>query len=88
MGVCDVSHMTVIDLSGPDAKAYLLNLLPNDVNKLDRDGRALYSAMLNEAGGVLDDLIVYRDGDGFRIVVNCATREKDLQWMDTANCWI
>jgi glycine cleavage system aminomethyltransferase T len=49
--------------------------------KLDRDGRALYSAMLNEAGGVLDDLIVYRDGDGFRIVVNCATREKDLQWM-------
>jgi aminomethyltransferase len=81
VGVCDVSHMTVIDLNGPDAKAYLLNLLPNDVNKLDRDGRALYSAMLNEAGGVLDDLIVYRDGDGFRIVVNCATREKDLQWM-------
>ncbi len=81
VGVCDVSHMTVIDLSGPDAKAYLLNLLPNDVSKLDRDGRALYSAMLNEAGGVLDDLIVYRDGEGFRIVVNCATREKDLQWM-------
>ena len=80
VGVCDVSHMTVIDLSGPAAKAYLLNLLPNDVNKLDRDGRARYSAMLNEAGGVLDDLIVYRDGDGFRIVVNCATREKDLQW--------
>ncbi len=82
VGVCDVSHMTVLDLTGPDAKAYLLNLLPNDVNKLDRDGRALYSAMLNEAGGVLDDLIVYRDAGGFRIVVNCATREKDLQWMN------
>jgi aminomethyltransferase len=82
VGVCDVSHMTVVDLCGVDSTAYLLHLLPNDVSKLDRDGRALYSAMLNEAGGVLDDLIVYRDGDGYRIVVNCATREKDLAWMN------
>jgi len=82
VGVCDVSHMTVIDLVGPDATAYLLYLLPNDVSKLDRDGRALYSAMLDESGGVLDDLIVYRDGTGYRIVVNCATREKDLEWMN------
>ena len=82
VGVCDVSHMTVIDLSGTGSQDYLLKLLPNDVSKLDRDGRALYSAMLNDDGGVLDDLIVYRDGDGYRIVVNCATREKDLDWMN------
>jgi len=85
-GVCDVSHMTVVDLSGPDSKSYLQKLLPNDVEKLNRPGRALYSAMLNEAGGILDDLIVYLTGNypedfGYRIVVNCATREKDLAWM-------
>ena len=80
-GVCDVSHMTVLDLSGPDSKAYLQKLLPNDVNKLDKPGRALYSAMLNEDGGILDDLIVYLTETGFRIVVNCATREKDIAWM-------
>ncbi|MFT7687563.1 MAG: aminomethyltransferase [Candidatus Azotimanducaceae bacterium] len=80
-GVCDVSHMTVIDLSGPESKSYLQKLLPNDVNKLNRPGRALYSAMLNEAGGILDDLIVYLTDSGYRIVVNCATREKDLAWM-------
>jgi aminomethyltransferase len=80
-GVCDVSHMTVVDLSGPDSKAYLQKLLPNDVEKLNSPGRALYSAMLNEAGGILDDLIVYLTEAGYRIVVNCATREKDLAWM-------
>jgi len=80
-GVCDVSHMTVVDLSGVDSKAYLQKLLPNDVEKLNRPGRALYSAMLNEDGGILDDLIVYLTDAGYRIVVNCATREKDLAWM-------
>ena len=82
VGICDVSHMTVIDLRGPQAKAYLQYLLANDVARLDVPGKALYSAMLNETGGVLDDLIVYLDGDGYRIVVNCATREKDLAWMN------
>lgn len=81
VGICDVSHMTVIDLRGPQAKAYLQHLLANDVERLEVPGKALYSAMLNETGGVLDDLIVYLDGDGYRIVVNCATREKDLAWM-------
>ncbi len=80
-GVFDVSHMTIIDISGPDAKAYLQYLLANDVDRLAEDGKALYSAMLNEAGGVVDDLIVYRMAWGYRLVVNCATREKDLQWM-------
>lgn len=80
-GVFDVSHMTVVDISGIDASAYLQYLLANDVAKLDDQGRALYSAMLNEKGGVVDDLIVYRMSFGYRLVVNCATRLKDLAWM-------
>ncbi|MFK7863509.1 MAG: glycine cleavage system aminomethyltransferase GcvT [Pseudohongiellaceae bacterium] len=80
-GVFDVSHMTVVDISGVDALAYLRNLLANDVAKLDEQGRALYSAMLNHEGGVVDDLIVYRMSFGYRLVVNCATRMKDLSWM-------
>jgi aminomethyltransferase len=80
-GVFDVSHMTVVDLAGADAEDYLRHLLANDVVRLDEPGRALYSAMLNEDGGVIDDLIVYRMQQGFRLVVNCATREKDLAWI-------
>ncbi len=80
-GVFDVSHMTVVDVTGSDAKAYLQKLLANDVARLDEIGRALYSGMLNEDGGVIDDLIVYRMRDGYRLVVNCATRTKDLRWM-------
>ena len=80
-GVFDVSHMTVVDISGADAEKYLRNLLANDVARLDGPGRALYSAMLNHDGGVIDDLIVYRMSFGYRLVVNCATRMKDLKWM-------
>lgn len=80
-GVFDVSHMTVVDVSGKEATAFLRYLLANDIAKLDADGRALYSAMLNEEGGVVDDLIVYRMSFGYRVVVNCATRMKDLTWM-------
>jgi aminomethyltransferase len=81
-GVFDVSHMTILDLAGPDAKPYLLKLLANNVDKLKESGKALYSCMLNEQGGVIDDLIVYYLTDTqYRIVVNAATREKDLAWM-------
>lgn len=80
-GVCDVSHMTVVDVSGSGSQAFLRHLLANDVSKLTVPGKALYSAMLNEDGGILDDLIVYLTDDGYRVVVNCATREKDLAWM-------
>lgn len=83
-GMFDVSHMTVVDVTGPQAKEFLQYLLANDVAKLGDNGKALYSGMLNEQGGVIDDLIVYRADDlgGFRVVVNCATREKDLAWME------
>src|SRR5262249_49073550 len=80
-GMFDVSHMTVLDLSGPEAEAWLRHLLANDVAKLAENGKALYSAMLNENGGVIDDLIVYRSEWGFRVVVNAGTRDKDLAWM-------
>jgi aminomethyltransferase len=81
-GMFDVSHMTVVDVSGTDAKAYLQRLLANDVARIENQpGKALYSAMLNEAGGVIDDLIVYNMSGWFRVVVNCSTREKDLAWM-------
>ncbi len=81
VGMFDVSHMTVVDIAGADAEAYLRYLLANDVAKLTLPGKALYSAMLDEKAGVIDDLIVYNLGDYFRLVVNCATRDKDLGWM-------
>lgn len=82
LGMFDVSHMTVVDVTGTEAKAYLQYLLANDVSRLTLAGKALYSGMLNEAGGVIDDLIVYLAGEGYRVVVNAATREKDLAWMN------
>jgi aminomethyltransferase len=80
-GMFDVSHMGVVDLDGPDANAYLRRLLANNVDRLSA-GKALYTCMLNEQGGVIDDLIVYKIADDFyRIVINAGTREKDLAWM-------
>ncbi|MND63574.1 Aminomethyltransferase [compost metagenome] len=80
-GVFDVSHMTVIDVAGSQAKAWLRHLLANDVERLQEPAKALYSAMLNEQGGVVDDMLVYLTEDGYRLVVNASTRDKDLAWM-------
>ncbi|MBG6286517.1 glycine cleavage system aminomethyltransferase GcvT [Pseudomonas nitroreducens] len=80
-GVFDVSHMTVVDVTGPQAKEYLQRLLANDVERLQVPGKALYSGMLNERGGVVDDLIVYLGVYGYRVVVNASTRDKDMAWM-------
>ncbi len=81
-GVFDVSHMCVIDARGARVREFLSRLLANDVAKLTTPGKALYSCMLNEQGGVIDDLIVYfNDESWFRIVVNAGTRDKDLAWM-------
>ena len=81
-GMFDVSHMTVVDISGPQARDWLRTLLANDVAKLAVPGKALYSCMLNEDGGVIDDLIVYwLGGDRYRMVINAATTDKDLAWM-------
>jgi aminomethyltransferase len=81
-GVFDVSHMTIVDLAGERAREFLRYLLANDVAKLSVSGKALYTCMLNEQGGVIDDLIVYYiDDTHYRLVVNAATREKDLAWL-------
>lgn len=82
-GMFDVSHMTVVEITGGEAKAYLRYLLANDVDKLKVSGKALYSGMLNEEAGVIDDLIVYYLADThYRVVVNASTRDKDLAWME------
>lgn len=82
-GMFDVSHMTVIDLTGEGVKPFLQLLLANDVARLKQPGKALYSCMLNHDGGVIDDLIVYfMRNDWYRMVVNAATRDKDLAWID------
>lgn len=80
-GMFDVSHMVVTDVTGKDSKAWLQKLLANDIAKAKFVGKAIYSAMLNENGGVIDDLIVYRMNEAeteYRIVSNAATRDKDL----------
>jgi aminomethyltransferase len=81
-GMFDVSHMCPVDVVGPDCRPFLSRLVANDVAKLKVSGKALYAAMLNEAGGVIDDLIIYFLTDTrFRLVVNAGTAEKDLAWM-------
>ena len=81
-GVFDVSHMTIVDLSGERVRAFLQYLVANDVAKLKDYGKALYTCMLNAEGGVIDDLIIYFMGDtDYRLIVNAATRDKDLAWI-------
>ena len=81
-GMFDVSHMTVVDLHGARCREFLRHLLANDIGKLKVRGKALYSCMLDEQGGVIDDLITYYLGeDFFRLVVNASTRDKDLAWI-------
>ncbi|HEX5127620.1 MAG TPA: glycine cleavage system aminomethyltransferase GcvT, partial [Rhodocyclaceae bacterium] len=81
-GMFDVSHMLIVDITGAGANAFLRRLLANDVDKLKEPGKALYSCMLDENGGVIDDLIVYFFTQNFyRVVVNAGTADKDLAWM-------
>ncbi|MDF2690264.1 MAG: gcvT [Gammaproteobacteria bacterium] len=80
-GMFDVSHMLISDLHGAKTTEYLQYVLANDVGKL-KPGKALYSCMLNETGGVIDDLIVYKVSENqYRLVTNAGTRDKDLAWL-------
>lgn len=82
-GAFDVSHMTVVDVEGDQATEFLRYLLANDVAKLTVAGKAMYSCMLTPDGGVVDDLIVYFfERSRYRVVVNAATRDKDLAWIN------
>lgn len=81
-GMFDVSHMLPIDVQGPQAQDFLRHVLANDVARLQQLGKALYTCMLNDKGGVIDDLIVYYLAPNqYRIIVNAGTREKDLNWL-------
>jgi len=83
-GMFDVSHMTVVDLHGQHTREFLRHLVANSVDKLKVPGKALYTCMLDASGGVIDDLIIYFMDDAFfRLVVNAATRDKDLAWIQS-----
>jgi len=74
--------MCVVDVSGARARELLSRLLANDIGRLTSLGKALYSCMLNDSGGVIDDLIAYRmEGEDYRLVVNAGTRDKDMAWI-------
>ncbi len=81
-GMFDVSHMGMVDIVGSQAKDFLRRLLANDIGKLHHRGSALYSCMLNDEGGILDDLMAFwLDDEHFRLVTNAATRNRDLVWI-------
>src|SRR5690625_3926957 len=81
-GMFDVSHMGTVDFRGPQAREFLQRVLANDIDRAAEQGQAIYSCMLNEQGGVIDDLITFRvDNDFYRGVLNAARREVDLKWL-------
>jgi len=80
VGIFDVSHMSIFDLNGSEQVDFLRNLLPNDVAKISNPNRALYSPLLDESGGIMDDLIVYNLGSHYRIISNCATSSQNHNW--------
>ena len=82
-GMFDVSHMCIVDLAGKATREFLRILVANNIDRLQQTGKALYTCMLNEDAGVIDDLILYyMHDDWFRLVVNAGTAEKDLAWID------
>ena len=84
-GLFDVSHMGEVMVSGPHAEAFVQNLVTNDVSTL-YDGKALYSAMCNDEGGIIDDLLVYRMGaEQFMLVINAGNIDEDWAWMQAHN---
>ena len=85
VGLFDLSHMGEIEISGPEAGELVQKLSTNDVGRLT-DGRVLYTLFCNETGGIVDDLLIYRQTDNrYMLVVNAANIEKDLAWVETHN---
>ena len=81
-GMFDVSHMCIVDVTGKDSLSWLRGIFCNDMAKLTLVGKALYTGMLNEKGGVIDDLLAYYLGENhYRLVVNAGNRDKDLKWL-------
>ncbi|MAZ45748.1 MAG: glycine cleavage system protein T [Gammaproteobacteria bacterium] len=84
-GIFDVSHMTIIDVMGAGSETYFRRLIANDVAKLKSNGAALYGLLLNEEGGIIDDIIVYRQRAGFRLISNASTRHGVVAWLHRHN---
>ena len=82
VGVFDVSHMSIFDFDGGDQVAFFEKIFANDVKKISKGNKAIYGALLNEKGGILDDLIIYNANDKFRLVSNCSTRNQNRQWFE------
>ena len=81
-GIFDVSHMSVFDFDGNNQVAFFKKIFANDIKKIYKDNKAIYGALLNEEGGILDDLIIYHANNKFRLVSNCSTREQNKQWLE------
>jgi len=80
-GIFDISHMAEFEVTGSDAGEWLNGLLANDLAELG-DGEGQYTLMLNESGGVIDDLIIYRiESERFFLVLNASREEVDWSWM-------
>lgn len=82
VGVFDVSHMGEFQVRGKDALQFLQRVTVNDVSKLEQ-GKAQYSAMCYEHGGIVDDLLVYHAGDHYMLVVNASNIQKDFDWLQS-----
>ena len=82
VGIFDVSHMSVFDFEGGNQVAFFEKIFANDIKKIYKDNKAIYGALLNEEGGILDDLIIYHANNKFRLVSNCSTREQNRQWFE------
>jgi aminomethyltransferase len=86
-GLFDLSHMGEVRFTGDGALDVVQRLVTNDIARLEVGG-ALYGVMCNEAGGIVDDVVVYREAGGYMVVINAACRAKDVAWMGshTAGC--
>src|SRR5919206_3554944 len=80
-GVFDVSHMGELEVEGPRATEFLQAVLSNDLDRIG-PGEAQYTLLTNDAGGIVDDLIVYRlEKCRYLLVVNASNREADYRWL-------
>tara|TARA_B100000676_G_C18024273_1_gene814614 strand:- start:681 stop:1748 length:1068 start_codon:yes stop_codon:yes gene_type:complete len=81
-GIFDVSHMSVFDFDEGNQIAFFEKIFANDIKKISKVNKAIYGTLLNEEGGILDDLIIYHANDKFRLVSNCSTQDQNRQWFE------
>ena len=81
-GIFDVSHMSVFDFDGGNQVAFFKKIFANNIKKILNSNKGIYGVLLNEEGGILDDLIIYHANDKFRLVSNCSTREQNKHWYE------